>query len=89
MCLDWLNRNDEAAPFFDRADLLDPNGYFTAANIGWHYMQLRDYAAAREWLLRSLRLQWLENPIAKSYLELAEQKLAENASGKNNSPFGF
>ncbi|HZL13291.1 MAG TPA: O-antigen ligase family protein, partial [Verrucomicrobiae bacterium] len=82
MCLDWLNREAEAAPFFSRADRLDPNGYFTAANIGWHYVQIRDYAAAREWFLRSLQLQWSANPIAKSYLELTDQKLADLASGK-------
>jgi hypothetical protein len=34
-------------PYFSRADALDPNGYFTAANIGWHYVQVGDYAAAR------------------------------------------
>ena len=41
MCLDWLGRHAEAEPFFSRADALDPNGYFTAANIGWHYYQTR------------------------------------------------
>ncbi|HEY4951936.1 MAG TPA: O-antigen ligase family protein [Verrucomicrobiae bacterium] len=89
MCLDWLDRHEEAAPFFDRADTLDPNGYFTAAHIGWHYVQAGDYAAARPWLLRSVRLQPLENEIAHSYLDLAEQKLRDNASGQNILPPGF
>jgi tetratricopeptide (TPR) repeat protein len=89
MCLDWLDRHDEAEPYFNRADALDPNGYYTAANIGWHYVQAGDYAAARPWLIRSLRLQPLENEIAKSYLDLAEKKLIENGSGKNNLPPGF
>jgi len=89
MCLDWLERHDEAEPYFNRADALDPNSYFIAANIGWHYVQAGDYAAARPWLTRSLRLQPLENQIAQSYLELVEQKLIENASGKNNLPAGF
>jgi tetratricopeptide (TPR) repeat protein len=80
MCLDWLDRHDEAAPFFNRADALDPNGYYTAAIVGWHYVQAGDYAAARPWLTRSLSLQWLDNQIAHSYLELAEQKLRDNAS---------
>jgi hypothetical protein len=52
-------------------------------------VQAGDYAAARPWLTRSLRLQPLENQIAQSYLELVEQKLIENASGKNNLPAGF
>ena len=89
MCLDWLERHDEAAPFYDRAEACDPNNYFTAANIGWHYVQAGDYAAARPWLKRSLRLQWRDNPIAQSYLDLAEQKLRDNASGKNRLPAGF
>ena len=56
MCLDWLDKHDEAGPYFNRADALDPNGYYTEANIGWHYVQTGDYAAARPWLERSLRL---------------------------------
>ncbi|MDD5138816.1 MAG: O-antigen ligase family protein [Verrucomicrobiales bacterium] len=89
MCLDWLERHDEAGPFFNRADACDPNNYFTAANIGWHYVQAGDYAAARPWLQRSIRLQPLDNPIARSYLNLAEQKLRSNASGQNPFPAGF
>ncbi|MGA2787901.1 MAG: O-antigen ligase family protein, partial [Verrucomicrobiota bacterium] len=34
MCLDWLEKHDEAGPYFNRADALDPNNYYTAANIG-------------------------------------------------------
>ena len=64
MCLDWLDRHAEAGPFYRRAEALDPNGYFTVANIGWHYVQVGDYLAAREWLERSLRLEWNENVIA-------------------------
>jgi O-antigen ligase len=89
MCLDWLDRHAEAASFYDRAEACDPNNYFTAANTGWHYVQTGDYAAARSWLQRSLRLQWQDNPIARSYLDLAEQKLRDQASGKNKLPPGF
>jgi len=89
MCLDWLDRHDEAETYFNRADALDPNGYFVAANVGWHYVQAGDYAAARPWLQRSLKLQWDDNPTARSYLDLVEQKLRDNASGKNVLPAGF
>jgi O-antigen ligase len=89
MCLDWLDRHDEAESYFNRADALDPNGYFVAANIGWHYVQAGDYAAARPWLKRSLKLQWFFNPTATSYLDLVEQKLRDNAAGKNPLPAGF
>jgi tetratricopeptide (TPR) repeat protein len=89
MCLDWLDRHDEAGPYFNRADALDPNNYYTAANIGWHYYQARDYAAARPWLIRSLRLAPQENKIAQSYLDLTEQKLRNIAYGQKDLFPGF
>ena len=82
MCLDLLDRHAEAGPFYRRAEALDPNGYFTVANIGWHYFQVGDYLAAREWMERSRWLEWNDNIIANSYLPLIDQKLAEKASGK-------
>jgi len=90
MCLDWLDRHAEAAGYFSQSEVLDPNGYFTVANIGWHYVQTGDYAAAKPWFERSLRLEGREeNVIAHAYLELVEQKLVEKASGKNPLPAGF
>jgi len=89
MCLDWLDRHTEAGPHYRAAEQLDPNGYFTAANIGWHYVQVGDYLAAREWLERSLRLEWNQNTISRSYLDWVEKKLAENASGKSLLPPGY
>jgi O-antigen ligase len=87
MCLDWLGKYDEAGEKFSEAEALDPNGYYTIANVGWHYFQTGDYAAAKAWFERSLRLEWHEgNFIARSYLKLAEQKLAENASGNSAVP---
>ena len=82
MCDDWLERHAESEQFYSAAEALDPNGYFTVANIGWHYFQTGDYAAAREWLERSLQLKSSDNGIARTYLDLANQKLAEAASGK-------
>jgi O-antigen ligase len=87
MCLDWLGKHDEAAWYFSRADALDPNGYFMAANIGWHYVQVGDYAAARSWLERSMRLDG--NSIARFYLDTVEHKLVENASGRTVFPAGL
>jgi len=89
MCLDWLDKPDEAGPFFNRADALDPNSYYTAATIGWHYVQAGNCAAARPWLERSLRLEWRGNDMARFYLETVEHKLVENASGRNILPAGF
>ena len=80
MCLDWLNRHEEAEAYFSRADELDPNGYFTAAFVGWHYIQTEEYATARPWLERSLRLHRQGNLIAASYLEIANRSLLEAAT---------
>ena len=90
MCLDWLGRQNQSGKEFSMAEALDPNGYFTVANIGWHYFQTGDYAAAKTWLERSLRLNGLkENVIAHSYFNIVQQKLAEKASGKGLLPAGF
>jgi len=89
MCLDWLDRHAEAGPFYSAAEALDPNGYFTVANIGWHYIQTGDDLAAREWLERSLRLGWDGNVIGRYYSDWVGQKLLENASGKSALPAGF
>lgn len=78
MCLDWLGRHAEAGPFFQRAVILDPNGYYTLAHQGWHYFQAGDYAAAKEWLTRSWRLNWWENPVATTYLRILEQRQADS-----------
>jgi tetratricopeptide (TPR) repeat protein len=89
MCLDWLDRHDEAETYFSRAQALDPNGYFTIANIGWHYVQTGDYAAARACFLRSIRLDWNGNDLAHSYLEIVQNKLVENAAEHPQLPGGF
>jgi O-antigen ligase len=89
MCLDWLGRHNEAEKYFLQAETLDPNGYYSVAIIGWHYVQTADYAAARPWFERSLRLEGNGNDLASTYLDLVEQKLIENASGKNTLPAGY
>jgi O-antigen ligase len=88
MCLDWLGRSAESEPYYSRAETLDPNGYFVAANIGWHYVQTGDYAAARAWLQRSMWLDW-DNVIAQSYWDIVNNKLTEGASGRPRLPAGF
>ena len=80
ICLDWLGRTVEADPYFNRADLLEPNNYLVAAYVGWHYINLGDYAASKPWLERSLRLKWDGNPIPYNYLPLANSRLLEAAT---------
>lgn len=85
MCLDWLGRLNEGQSYLDRAVRLDPNGYFTTAHMGWHYVQEEDYAAARVWFERSKRLQANDNPIADSYLQIVSRKLLETATNPATS----
>jgi O-antigen ligase len=89
ICLDWLDRHDQAGKYFSQAEALDPNGYYTIAIVGWHYVQIGDYAAAKPWFERSLRLGGRDNNIARSYLDLVEQKLVDRASGKGIFPTDF
>jgi O-antigen ligase len=84
-CLDWLGRTAESETYFDRANELDPSGYFTMDNIGLHYVELGDYAAAKPWFERSLRLEWQDNPIARNYLQIVTTRLMEAAT---NDPAG-
>jgi O-antigen ligase len=84
MCLDWVAGDgvtkEEPGPYYQRADELDPNGYYMSANIGWHYAQTGDNAAAREWFERSLRLENLGNDIATNYLPIVVRRLEEAAA---------
>jgi O-antigen ligase len=84
MCLDWIGEHDEALPYFDRANRMDPNSYFNNAYMGWHYAQAGDYAAARAWLERSRMLESQNNPIAISYLTIVEDHLLQAAT--NSTP---
>jgi hypothetical protein len=77
-CLDWLDR--PSGQYFWRAEQLDPNNYYNLNNIGLHYVQTLQYAAARPWFERSLRLQPVDNPIAVSYVALCLARLQEAAT---------
>jgi tetratricopeptide (TPR) repeat protein len=79
MCLDFTGRHAEAETIFLKADELDPNGYFVAAHVGRHYVETGEYAAARPWLERSLRLSQT-NLVAASLLKIANARLLETAT---------
>jgi O-antigen ligase len=86
MCLHWLGRHSEAAPLFEYALKLDPNGYYTVAHMGWHFVQLKDWENAKQWFEKSLKLNSKNNPIATAYLDIVEAKLREpqeTASAQN------
>jgi len=83
MCLDWLGRHKDAEPYYAAAEARDPNGNFVVANIGWHYVQIADYPAAREWFRRANVLANWHNDTAKNYLfQICEPKLIDRASGR-------
>jgi tetratricopeptide (TPR) repeat protein len=86
MCLDWLEQHEAAEKYYDKAAVLDPNGYFMVANIGWHYVQIGDYATARQYFIRSLGL-FNTSALAINYLRICEAKLVEKASGQSLTPF--
>jgi tetratricopeptide (TPR) repeat protein len=80
MCLDWLERHVEAEVYFKEADRLDPNGFYTAAHVGWHYFQVGDYLRSRTWFERSLAIFWHNNPISRAYLQILKSKIPANAA---------
>lgn len=79
MVLDFEGHHREAEPMFVKADELDPNGYFTAANVGKHYVDAGEYAAARPWLERSWQLFHPSNSVAEINLKIANERLLEDA----------
>ena len=85
MVLDFLEQHDEAERLFMHADDLDPNGFYTSAHIGRHFVETGQYAAARPWLERSLLLSGKDNynEVGKSNLKIANDRLLEAA----NDPF--
>ncbi len=81
-CLDWTGRQSESQPYFSKAEQLDPNGYYTMFYIGKHFVELGDFAAARPWLERSLRLDYNNNVAAQNWLPIVNRKLMENATNE-------
>jgi O-antigen ligase len=76
MTLDWLGRHDEAATLFQRAVEMDPNNHYAALLRGWHEMQVSNWAEARQWLERSIKILPWGNWLAHSYLKVVEERLA-------------
>ncbi len=80
MCRHWLDQHAAATADFVHAEALDPNNHFIVAHVGWHHVQTGDYAAAREYFERSLRLDYVNNPIATKYLEIVNRRLQDAAA---------
>jgi len=48
ICLDWLDRHQDASFYFDRALELDPNGWYPAFCAAKHLVELNELAKAKE-----------------------------------------
>lgn len=70
MCRDLRRDYATATGYFLKAIELDPNGAVVMAWTGWHYLQIDDYKKAREYLEKSLRLNWWSNEFASEQLEI-------------------
>jgi tetratricopeptide (TPR) repeat protein len=86
MCLDWIKTaetgtKESSDAYFKRAMELDPNGSFTVANVGWHYVQTGDLAAGRTWFERSRQLEpsRTANKMSFEYLPIIEKRLEADA----------
>jgi hypothetical protein len=75
MCLDWLGKTNEATPYFDRAEKLDPKNYHVAYYMGRHYVELGDLAAAKRWYQYSLQVYW--NDLAFFGLQSLNDRIAD------------
>ncbi len=84
MCHDWLDQHDQAAPYFARAGVLDPNGFLTLAYKGWHHYQLKQFSAARKLFQQSMALVGTpeRNPVAYSYLKRMFEQQADPIVGQ-------
>ena len=52
-------------------------------------MQVQDYAAAKPWFERSLRLGPSDNPIAVEYLQIVTRKMLEAVTNAGKPPGGL
>jgi hypothetical protein len=77
MCLDWMGKHQEAEPYFAKALELDPNHWYARGIMGWHAFQSGDFNVARDWMKRSMELNWTQNPLALNYLNLTEKILTQ------------
>ena len=89
MCLHWLGRHDEAAPYFDRALERDPNNYTIVGLRGWHEFQLERFEESKKWFEQSqkLALRRFDEPwpdrMASLYLPIIERKLKEKSASSH------
>lgn len=77
MCLDWLGKHQEAEAYYLKALKTDPNNHWLLAHTGRHYLYIDDYDTARGYFEKSLSIQWWENPIATSYMNIISRRIGD------------
>jgi O-antigen ligase len=75
MCLDWIGQAPEAGPYFDLATKRDPNNAYILAEMGRHFVALRDYPAAKRCYEHSMDVDW--SPFAYMEWKLLGQIMAD------------
>lgn len=75
MCLDWLDKRDEARKYFEKAKQLAPNDFVVLTFVAWHQMQIDNWKEAQKILRDALDCHWDET--AAGYLELVERHLSQ------------
>jgi len=78
MCLDWLDRHEEALPYYDQALQLDPNNHYLRVLRGWHELEVGAPREALKWFYRSRMVYDWPNPLARTYTSRARQMLRED-----------
>jgi tetratricopeptide (TPR) repeat protein len=78
MCLDWLDRPNEASKYFVKALELMPNNAVIYFYMGWHCMDLENYPLAKRWFLTSLQMHPPSDQVA-GYLEIVKERMAAGA----------
>jgi tetratricopeptide (TPR) repeat protein len=73
MCLDWLDKHDEAAKYFDKALQIAPDDFTVLLYSAWHQMQIENWKEANRILHYALSFFYDET--AWGYLELTERRL--------------
>jgi hypothetical protein len=75
MCLDWVDRPQEATKYFVQALELRPNNPTIYLNLGRHCMELGNYPLAARWFVVASELHPPSN-LAGEYLKLAQERMA-------------
>jgi tetratricopeptide (TPR) repeat protein len=81
MCLDWLDRPQEASKYYVKGLELRPNNAIVYFYMGRHCMDLGNYPLAEYWLIMS-ELVHPPSDQAEAYLKVVRERLAAARAGR-------